>query len=77
MIILNINGQRTVITGWRAWAIIAPTAVLVALILVVAGILVLGAALSVATVLLFAVPLALVVALGAQLLSPWTSRGRL
>lgn len=59
MIVIYRNGQRTVITGWRALLLIGPFVILAALgIVIVAGFF-LGIAITMATLLLFGLPLAL------------------
>jgi hypothetical protein len=65
MIIIHRNGVRTVITGWRAWLIMLAAA----LLFVVVVCLMLGFALTLLTLMLFAVPLAIVLGLLAQLFS--------
>jgi hypothetical protein len=70
MIVIYRNGERTVITGWRSWLIVAVAVSLTALIVVAAIGLVFGIALTVGAVLLFAIPIALVLALIARLLLP-------
>jgi hypothetical protein len=67
-IVINRNGRRTVIAGWRAWLIVGPAALLAAMFVVLIVGLVLGIALTVATFLLFAIPLAFVLALIVQAL---------
>lgn len=63
MIVLYRNGEKTVITGWRAWLILLA----VALGVVVIGALVLGFALTLLTLALFAIPVAIGLALIASL----------
>lgn len=63
MIVINRNGERQVITGWREWLIwLAAGAVLVVL-----GCLALGFALTLFTIAIFTLPLAIVLALIAGL----------
>jgi hypothetical protein len=62
MIVIYRDGQRTVITGWRAWLIVGAAVSLAALVVVAALGLLLGIALTIGTILLFAVPLAFVLA---------------
>lgn len=64
MIVIYRNGVPTVITGWRAWLIIAAAAV----IMVVVGCLMLGVALTLFTIFLFGFPLAILLALIVSLL---------
>jgi hypothetical protein len=63
MIVVYRNGQRIVITGWRAWLIVGAAVSFAALVVVAAIALLLGIALTIGTILLFAVPLAIVLAL--------------
>ena len=64
------NDRRTVITGWRAWAMVVPLMLIAALILVVAAAFALGLVLTVGTILLIGVPIALLLTLIAHLLLP-------
>lgn len=59
MLVIYRNGERTVITGWRAWLVFAAAAV----VMVVAGCLFLGLALSFFTLFLFGLPIAVGLAL--------------
>lgn len=63
MIVLYRNGEKTVITGWRAWLILLAVAVG----LVVIGALLLGFALTLVSLAIFAIPVAVVLALVAAL----------
>lgn len=67
MIVITRNGQRTVISGWRAWLIALPVMLVVAIVIVAIALVALGAAVSIAAVLLFAMPLAIVFVVGMQL----------
>ena len=49
MIVIYRNGQRTVITGWRAWPIAGPAMLLAAIVLTAIGLMVVGIAFSIAT----------------------------
>lgn len=64
LIIIERNGQRIVIIGWRAWllwlAIIGPAMLLVGATMVAAAGLFLGIALTLTTIAVFALPLAFV-----------------
>jgi hypothetical protein len=55
MIVIYRNGERQVISGWREWLIW----IAAALIIVVLGSLILGLALTFFTIFLFALPVAL------------------
>jgi hypothetical protein len=68
MITIERDGKTTVITGWRAWLIYAAVAPFIAVVIVLALGLLFGIALTIGTVVLFAIPVALVVALLAYLL---------
>ena len=59
MIVLYRNGERTVISGWREWLLWLAIAVAV----VVIGCLALGFALTLFTIALFALPIAIGLAL--------------
>lgn len=65
MIVLYRNGEKTVITGWREWLIWLAIAVAV----VVIGCLALGFALTLFTIALFALPIAIGLALLASIFS--------
>ena len=58
--VIEREGQRTVITGWRAWLIVGPAVLLVAVLMVVVVTLLMGVALTVGTLILFGAPLAIV-----------------
>ena len=62
MIVIYRNGERTVITGWRAWLVFAAAAA----VLVVLGCLALGVVLTLFTLFLFGLP----IAIGLALLAP-------
>ena len=62
MIVIYRNGERTVITGWRAWLVCAAAAA----VLVVLGCLALGVVLTLFTLFLFGLP----IAIGLALLAP-------
>jgi len=70
MIVIERDGRRTVISGWRAWLIYGTVGALAALILVAVIGLILGIALTIGTFLLFALPLAFVFALIMRALLP-------
>jgi uncharacterized membrane protein len=63
MIVLYRNGEQRVITGWREWLIWLAAGV----ILVVLACLALGFALTLFTIAIFALPVAIVLALLASL----------
>jgi hypothetical protein len=69
-VVFTRNDRRTVITGWRAWALAVPVMLIAALILVVAVAFALGLVLTVGTILLIGVPIALLLTLIAHLLLP-------
>lgn len=62
MIVINRNGQPTVITGWRAWLIGAVAFVAGVLLFGVIVFVMLGVAITVGAVLLVVVPTAIVIA---------------
>jgi hypothetical protein len=66
MIVIYRNGERTEITGWRAWVMFAIAAV----VMVVIGCLMLGAALTLFTLFLFGLPIAIGLALLASVIAP-------
>lgn len=67
MIVIERNGRRTVITGWREWAILLPAMFLVALAVLGLLTLALGLAVTLITIALIAVPVAIVLVLIASL----------
>jgi hypothetical protein len=67
MIVIERNGRRTVITGWREWVIVLPAMFLVALAVLALLGLALGVAFTLITLLLIALPIAIVLALIASL----------
>ena len=69
-LVFTRNDRRTVVTGWRAWALVVPVMLIAALILVVAAAFALGLVLTVGTILLVGVPIALLLTLIAHLLLP-------
>ncbi len=66
MIVINRNGRRIVITGWREWAIMLPAMFAVAVVILALFFVVLGVAFTVITLLLIGVPIAVVLVLIAQ-----------
>jgi hypothetical protein len=70
MLVIQRNGQTTVITGWRAWLLAAVLIVGLTLLFAVVVFLVLGIAITVGAVLLIVVPVALGVAILASLFQP-------
>ena len=61
MIVINRNGQPTVITGWRAWLIGAVAIIAAVLLMAVVVFVMLGVAITVGAVLLIVVPTAIVI----------------
>jgi hypothetical protein len=59
MIVIWRNGQRTVITGWRAWLIVLPIMLLITLGAIAIASLLLGIAITLATLFLLGLPLAI------------------
>ena len=66
MIVITRNGQRTVITGWREWAIMLPAMFVLAVAVLASLLLVVGVAFTIITLLLIAVPVAAVLVLLVQ-----------
>ncbi len=62
MIVINRNGQPTVITGWRAWLIGAVAFVASVLLFAVIAFVMLGVAVTIGAVLLIVVPAAILMA---------------
>ena len=62
MIVINRNGQPTVITGWRAWLIGAVAFVASVLLFAVIAFVMLGVAVTIGAVLLIVVPTAILMA---------------
>jgi hypothetical protein len=73
MVVIYRNGQRTVISGWRAWLMVLPAVLLAALSIIVVFALFLGIALTVATILVFGLPIAAALALVVYLMRPRAS----
>lgn len=63
MIVLNINGKRTEITGWRAWLIGAIAIVPLFLIFAAVAFFLIGLSITVGTTLLLLIPAIIVVAI--------------
>jgi hypothetical protein len=72
MIVIQRNGQTTVITGWQAWLIGAAAFVVATALVAVFAFVWLGIALTVGALLLIAVP----VAIGIALIGSALGRGR-
>jgi hypothetical protein len=70
MIVIQRNGQTTVITGWRAWLIGAALFVGVTLSMALIAFVLLGVAVTVGAVLLIVVPVAIGTAILASLFQP-------
>lgn len=68
MIVIYRNGQRRVLTGWRAWLVVGPAMVLGAILTAALASLYLGIAFTVFTLLLFVLPLAIVILFIANLI---------
>ena len=67
-IVVERDGQRREITGWRRWAIAIPVILVGTIVAVAVIVLVLGLTLTLGIVLLIAVPAVLILALMARLL---------
>jgi hypothetical protein len=67
MIVIQRNGQTTVISGWRAWLIGAAVSLVAILVIGLVAFVMLGVALTVGAVLLVVVPVVAGVALIASL----------
>ena len=63
MIVIQRNGQTTVITGWRAWLVGAAAFLVTTLLLGLVAFLLLGVAITVRAVLMIVVPVAIGLAL--------------
>ena len=70
MIVIQRNGQTTVITGWRAWVLAAVLFVGLTLLMAVIAFVVLGIAVTLGAALLIVVPVAIGVAIIASLFQP-------
>jgi hypothetical protein len=73
VIVIQRNGQTTVITGWRAWLLGAVLFVGLTLLMALITFVVLGIAVTLGAVLLIVVPVAIGVGVIASLFQP---RGR-
>ena len=69
MIVLNINGKRTEITGWKEWLVGAIALVPVLLIFAAVAFFVIGLSITIGTVLLLLIPAIVVVAIVGSLVS--------
>jgi len=69
-VLFERRGRRTVITGWRAWALAVPAMLLVAFIVVAVALFALGVALTLGTILLIGVPVAVLLTFIVHLLLP-------
>jgi uncharacterized membrane protein len=70
MLVIQRNGQTTVVTGWRAWLLAAAVFIGATLVMGLIAFLFLGVAITVGAVLLILVPVAIGVALIASLFQP-------
>eukprot|EP01037_Dinobryon_pediforme_P024385 gene24385-26167_t len=70
IIVYRKNGERTVISGWRAWLITALASLLAAIVLVSVLSLVLGIAITVAGFLITIIPIVIIVGLVINWLQP-------
>lgn len=68
MIIIEPDGKRTAVTGWRAWVVRAVAVFIVAAVFVMMAVLVVGAAMTIGMILLIAIPVLIVVGLVATAL---------
>lgn len=69
MIIIEPNGERTAVTGWRAWLARALAILILTAVFAMMVVLVLGAAVTIGMLLLIAIPVVIVVGLVASALS--------
>ena len=69
-LLFTVNDRRTVITGWRAWALALPVMLFVALVLVIVAAFALGLVLTVGTILIIGIPVALLLTFIVHLLLP-------
>jgi hypothetical protein len=67
MIVIQRNGQTTVITGWRAWLVGAVAFVVATLLIGLMVFVLLGVAITVGAVLMIVIPVAIGLALIASL----------
>ncbi|HEY4922530.1 MAG TPA: hypothetical protein VII40_20685 [Xanthobacteraceae bacterium] len=74
-IMVERDGQRQEITGWRRWAIAIPVILVAAIVAAAVIVLVLGITLTLGVVLLIAVPAVLVLALMARVLMNRSAAG--
>jgi hypothetical protein len=61
-VVIERQGRRRELLGWRKWAIAVPGIAIAALLIAVAAVLLLGLALTVGVILMVAVPAALILA---------------
>jgi hypothetical protein len=74
-IVMERDGQRQEITGWRRWAIAIPVILVAAIVAGAVIVLVLGITLTLGVVLLIAVPAVLILALMARVLMSRSAAG--
>jgi hypothetical protein len=67
MIVIQRNGQATVITGWRAWLVGAVAFIVAILLMAVMVFVMLGVAITVGAVLMIVIPVAVGLGLIASL----------
>lgn len=67
-VVVERDGQRQEITGWRGWAIAIPVILVAAIVIAAAIVFVLGLTLTVGAVVIIAVPAAVILALIARAL---------
>jgi hypothetical protein len=70
MLVIQRNGQTTVVSGWRAWLLAALIFVGLTFLFAVIAFVVLGLALTVTAVLLIVLPVAIGVTILASVLQP-------
>jgi hypothetical protein len=68
VLVIERNGQTTVITGWRAWLLAAALFMGLTLLMAVIAFVVLGLAITLGAILLIVLPVAIGVAILASLL---------
>lgn len=71
VIIIERNGHRTAITGWRAWLAEAGVFAVLVLLFALIALVLFGVAITVGVVLAFLIPAAIVLALVATIFNRW------
>lgn len=72
--VISSNGRTAVVSGWRAWLMLAAMGLVGAVVMVAAAFLLFGLTITIAAVMVFVVPLAIAAALAGHLVRALRSR---